>query len=59
MKRRDLIRKLKKSGCQLDRHGVQHDLYLNPANGKKAPFPRHSEISESLCRVICKQLGLE
>ncbi len=41
------------------RHGKKHDIYTNPKNGKKAPIPRHSEIKESLCELIMKQLGLK
>ena len=41
------------------RHGVRHDIYENPAKGRKAPVPRHSEIKNSLCRLIRRQLGLE
>jgi hypothetical protein len=49
MKRQKLIRELEKAGCRLDRNGARHDLYLNPANGTKAPVPRHTEIKETLC----------
>ena len=59
MKRGNFIRELIKGGCYLKRHGKKHDIYTNPRNGKKAPVPRHSEIKESLCVIIRKQLGLE
>ncbi|MGA8848473.1 MAG: type II toxin-antitoxin system HicA family toxin [Dehalococcoidia bacterium] len=59
MKRRDLIRELVEEGCYLRRHGRRHDIYINPKNGKKAPIPRHSEIKESLCELIKRQLGLK
>jgi mRNA interferase HicA len=59
MKRRDLIRELEAAGCRLHRHGGRHDIYLNPATGRKAPVPRHSEVRESLRRLIRKQLGVE
>ncbi|HIE30949.1 MAG TPA: type II toxin-antitoxin system HicA family toxin [Methanosarcinales archaeon] len=58
MKRRDFVRELVDSGCYLKRHGGRHDIYVNPGNGKKAPVPRHSEIKESLCELIRKQLGI-
>ena len=58
MKRRDLIRDLENEGCVLHRNGAKHDVYRNPANGNKAPIPRHREIPDSLCRLIRKQLGL-
>jgi predicted RNA binding protein YcfA (HicA-like mRNA interferase family) len=44
VKRRVFLRELRKAGCILHRHGGRHDLYLNPANGRKAPVPRHNEI---------------
>ena len=58
MKRENFIRELIQSGCYLKRHGSRHDIYANPKNGTQAPIPRHSEIKESLCKLILKQLGL-
>ncbi|MCE9553508.1 MAG: type II toxin-antitoxin system HicA family toxin [Planctomycetes bacterium] len=58
MKRREFVAELEQAGCVLHRHGARHDIYRNPANGQKAPVPRHSEIGESLCRLIRRQLGL-
>lgn len=59
MKRGSLVRELVKAGCYLKRHGKKHDIYENSRNGKKAPIPRHSEIKESLVRLIKLQLGVE
>ena len=59
MKRGEFLKELCRSGCHLHRHGKRHDLYINPANGKKAPVPRHTEIKNSLCEVIRRQLGLD
>lgn len=56
MKRKDLIKKLTILGCILERHGSNHDLYINPATGKKQPIPRHNEIDENLARHILKEL---
>jgi hypothetical protein len=58
MKRGNFIRELIAAGCYLKRHGNKHDIYINPANGKQTPIPRHSEIKESLCQLIRKQLGI-
>ncbi len=58
MKRQQFIQELERAGCVLHRHGGRHDIYLNPANGSKAPVPRHREIKDSLCRLIRRQLGL-
>jgi len=58
MKRSVLIRELVAAGCVLYRHGAKHDIYLNPANGKKQPVPRHTEIDDRLAKHIKKYLGL-
>ena len=59
MKRNELIKELIKAGCFLKRHGSRHDIYENINNGKVAPIPRHSEIKETLCRLIKRQLSVE
>jgi len=59
MKREDFIRQLRKEGCVLLRHGARHDIYYNPATGRKQPVPRHSEIDNALVKHIRKYLGLE
>jgi predicted RNA binding protein YcfA (HicA-like mRNA interferase family) len=56
MKRKDLIKRLTDSGSVLVRHGGRHDLYKNPATGKKQPVPRHNEIDETLAKHIKKEL---
>ena len=43
MKRRDLDRQLCNAGCVLERRGGGHDIFLNPATGRKAPVRRHKE----------------
>jgi hypothetical protein len=58
LNRNQFIRELITKGCYLKRHGRNHDIYLNPRIGKKAPVPSHPEIKESLCQLIRKQLGL-
>jgi mRNA interferase HicA len=58
VKRQEFIRELADNGCYLKRHGSNHDIFVNPKNGKKAPVPRHPEIKDSLCRLIRRQLGL-
>jgi mRNA interferase HicA len=59
VKRREFLRELASAGCHLKRHGKKHDLYVNPRNGRKVPVPRHTELKDSLCRLIRAQLGLE
>jgi len=58
MKRLALLKELSTAGCILVRHAKKHDIYLNPQNGLKAPLPRHTEVADSLCKIIRKQLGL-
>ncbi|MBA3609014.1 MAG: type II toxin-antitoxin system HicA family toxin [Chthoniobacterales bacterium] len=58
MRANQLVRSLSERGCYLKRHGANHDLYLNPANGRVVPVPRHNEIKDTLARAIRKQLGL-
>ncbi len=58
MKRQAFIRELEQAGCVLYRHGAKHDIYQNAVNGKKAPVSRHTEIKNSLYRLIRKQLDL-
>jgi mRNA interferase HicA len=58
VKRGAFLRELRDAGCVLKRHGKRHDLYTNPQNGRNAPVPRHTEIANTLCGVIRKQLGL-
>jgi predicted RNA binding protein YcfA (HicA-like mRNA interferase family) len=57
MKRKELIKKITSSGCELVRHGSRHDLYINPKTGKKQPVPRHDEIDEHLAKHIIKELA--
>ena len=56
MKRRDLIKKLEESGCNLIRHGSRHDIYHNPSTGHSEPVPRHREVNELLAKKIIKSL---
>jgi len=59
VKRKEFVRKLNKEDCVLLRTGANHDIYLNPVNGKKQPVPRHTELDNALAKHIRKQLGLE
>ena len=61
MRTAELVRYLKKHGIKLHRHGTRHDVYINPANGKKSEIPRHQsqEIGTGLKDKILKDLGLK
>jgi len=58
MKRKTFLKHLKKHNCVLVREGSIHSLYLNPKNGKKSTVGRHNELSDQMCKVICKQLEI-
>lgn len=58
MKRSRLVQQLLAAGCVLVRHGSCHDLFLNPAAGKRQPAPRHTENDDRLAQHIKKHLGL-
>lgn len=59
MKRTDLIRHLRKAGCELLREGRRHSWWRNPAQNRRTAVPRHREIAEGLARKICIDLGIE
>jgi predicted RNA binding protein YcfA (HicA-like mRNA interferase family) len=48
LKRHELIGHLQRQGCRIDREGGRHPIYTNPANGAKAPVPRHADIDNRL-----------
>jgi predicted RNA binding protein YcfA (HicA-like mRNA interferase family) len=50
---------LRAAGWELLRHGAHHDINRNPANDRRAPVPRHTEIADTLVAQILKQLGIE
>lgn len=57
MKRVDLIKRLRKAGCELLRHGGRHDIYHNPNTGNSELIPRHWEINEVLAKRIVNRLS--
>lgn len=58
MKRTQLLSHLKKHGCIILRNGSNHDIYLNPLNGKISAIGRHAELDNLYCKLICKQLQI-
>jgi predicted RNA binding protein YcfA (HicA-like mRNA interferase family) len=54
-----LLRQIKRAGCVLVRHGGNHDIYANPANGRRSSVPRHRQIADGLYHGILKDLGLD
>lgn len=58
MKRGKLLAHLKKHDCTFDRHGSNHDIYINSKGDKWSAIPRHPDINEYTIMDICKQLGI-
>jgi mRNA interferase HicA len=58
MKRSEFIRYLKMHNCSMLREGTKHSIFYNLANNKQATVGRHSELSNLLCKKICRQLGI-
>ena len=58
MKRKEFIKYLKKSGCELLREGKKHSVFYNIGNNKTSTVPRHTEIDNKLARKICKDLQI-
>jgi predicted RNA binding protein YcfA (HicA-like mRNA interferase family) len=58
MTHNELIRRLKRAGCTLVRHGTRHDIWFSPITGKTAPVPRHGrkEIPPGTLKSIEKEL---
>ena len=58
MKRQELLKHLSGNGCEEFREGKKHTLWRNPALNKYSTIPRHTEISNYLCKKICRDLGV-
>ncbi|MEI6435065.1 MAG: type II toxin-antitoxin system HicA family toxin [Bacteroidota bacterium] len=58
MKRGNFLKHLNTNGCTLLREGAKHTIYLNPENQKQSTVGRHQELSNLLCKKICKQLDI-
>jgi mRNA interferase HicA len=57
VKRGDLLRHLRRHGCNLKREGGSHSLWANPRTGAVEAVPRHSEIPDKLAQKICRNLS--
>ena len=58
MKRRQLIKHLKRHGCELRREGSNHSLWGDSERDTRAAVPRHTEIPNDLAKEICKDLEI-
>ncbi|HUT86421.1 MAG TPA: type II toxin-antitoxin system HicA family toxin [Elusimicrobiales bacterium] len=59
MKRKELIKHLKKHGCELTREGGKYSIFVNTKTEMEAPVTRHKEIADYTARKICKELGVD
>jgi mRNA interferase HicA len=58
MKREELLRYLRKHGCEMLREGGRHSWWHNPARNRRSAVPRHRELHDLLARKICNDLGV-
>ncbi len=58
IKRADLERHLRASGCQVKREGGKHTVWENLSSGRCATVTRHRELPLTTVRAICDQLGI-
>ncbi len=56
MKRQELLRHLRRHGCEMLREGGSHSVWVNRAALKTSTVPRHREVNEFLARKICRDL---
>ena len=56
MKRIDLIRHLEQHGCEFQRQGSNHTVYVNRKVRRSSAVPRHREVNDFLARKICDDL---
>ena len=55
----DLVRRLRRAGFVLLRHGGNHDIWENPQTGKRAVVARHStDIPNGTYLSVIRQAGL-
>jgi mRNA interferase HicA len=56
--RKDLVKHLRKHGCELLREGRSHSVWMNATNDQQSSVPRHREINDYTARSICRQLRI-
>ncbi|MDE0186909.1 MAG: type II toxin-antitoxin system HicA family toxin [Candidatus Poribacteria bacterium] len=55
---RSLKRHLKQNEGYLYREGAKHSIWKNNSTGQRSSVPRHTEITNTLVKKICKDLGM-
>ncbi len=58
MKRTAFEKHLKKHNCQKIREGSNHSVWANKFSENQSSVARHNELSNIICKEICKQLGI-
>jgi len=60
-KTNELVKRLKKDGWYLERHGKKHDLYLHSTKKGRLVIPRHGskELAKGTYNSILKEAGLK
>ena len=59
MKRVELLKLLRRQGCEKIREGRRHSWWQDGKGERRSAIPRHREIDNFLARKICKDLGVE
>jgi mRNA interferase HicA len=54
MKRTDLVRKLEEAGCELVRHGGNHDWYRNPKTGTLNLCPGIGSLAKHIMKKLAR-----
>lgn len=57
----ELVRKLRRMGLKLDEQGKRHEIWYDPATGRRTRIPRHRtrEVPEGTLKAILRDLGLK
>ena len=57
----ELLKRLKKDGWYIHRHGSNHDLYRHPTKDGQLTLPRHrgKEVAKGTYKSILKKAGLK
>ncbi|MBC9868593.1 MAG: addiction module toxin, HicA family [Opitutae bacterium] len=59
MKWLELLKRLRRQGCEMIREGSRHSLWRNNRGDRRSAIPRHREIDDLLARKICRDLGVK
>jgi predicted RNA binding protein YcfA (HicA-like mRNA interferase family) len=62
MKYAELIKKLKRLGCEFKRQASgSHEIWFNPHSQRSAPIPRHThkDIGKTLLAKILRELDID